>query len=169
MSERRQLEQQLLQAQKMEGLGRLAGSVAHDFNNVLTAVLGFSELILSQLSPKVPIGKDVDEIRRAALQGRHLTEQLLAFSRRRPRALHRLNLTDVARSSRDLLQQLVGEGVAIRVTLDDDVWRATRCRPAASCCCGPVRDISVGRLSSPRRRCRPATMWSWQLRTTVAG
>ncbi len=89
---------------------------------MLTAILGFSEIILSQLSPTVPIGKDVDEFRRAALQGAQLTEQLLAFSRRRPRALHLVSLTEITRTSRELLQQLVGERVTIRVTLDDGVW-----------------------------------------------
>src|SRR5579884_99289 len=81
MTERRQLEDQLRQAQKMEAIGLLAGGIAHDFNNVLMAVTGFSELALARLTPEDPLRVLIDEIARASERAAVLTRQLLVFSR----------------------------------------------------------------------------------------
>ena len=78
----REREEQLRQAQKMEGIGRLAGGVAHDFNNLLTAIIGFTDLILERIDPMDPTADEVREIRKAADRAAALTRQLLAFSRR---------------------------------------------------------------------------------------
>ena len=84
VSERKRLEEQLLQAQKMEAVGRLAGGVAHDLNNLLTAMGGFSHVVRLQLGPEHPAGKHLEQIEEAARRAGLLTHQLLAFARRRP-------------------------------------------------------------------------------------
>src|SRR5262249_6903713 len=83
ITERRQLEEQLRHAQKMEAIGRLAGGVAHDLNNALTTIAGYTDLALAELSDDHPARRDVEEIRRAAARAESVTRQLLAFSRRR--------------------------------------------------------------------------------------
>ena len=79
---RQRLEAELRQAQKMEAVGQLAGGVAHDFNNQLTAILGYAELLLDQHDGDTQIGQDLEEIQRAARSSAKLTQQLLAFSRK---------------------------------------------------------------------------------------
>src|SRR5438552_3179557 len=82
ITERRKLEDQLQQAQKMEAVGQLAGGVAHDFNNLLTAILGYCDLMLEEIPRDDPMRDDLEEIHRAAERGTALTRQLLAFGRR---------------------------------------------------------------------------------------
>ncbi|MBK6533865.1 MAG: PAS domain S-box protein [Deltaproteobacteria bacterium] len=81
VTERRKLETQFLQAQKMEAIGRLAGGVAHDFNNILSVILSYAEMIAADLQPDEPLRADIEEIRTAGLRATELTRQLLAFSR----------------------------------------------------------------------------------------
>jgi PAS domain S-box-containing protein len=78
--ERDRLEAQLLQSQKLESVGRLAGGVAHDYNNMLSVILGYSELMRSKIAPDDPLLKDLDQIQQAAQRSRNITQQLLAFS-----------------------------------------------------------------------------------------
>jgi DNA-binding NarL/FixJ family response regulator len=101
-------EEQLRQAHKMEAVGRLAGGVAHDFNNVLTAIFGYAELLLSQFDEGDPRRADVMEIRRAAERAAALTRQLLAFSRRQVMQPRILRLHDVVTGLESLVHQLVG-------------------------------------------------------------
>ena len=82
ITERRLLEDQLRQSQKMEAIGRLAGGIAHDLNNALTAIAGYAELALGEVAADHPRGADVEEIRRAAERAGSVTRQLLAFSRK---------------------------------------------------------------------------------------
>ncbi|HEV3215285.1 MAG TPA: response regulator [Vicinamibacterales bacterium] len=125
VSDRKHLEQQLHQAQKMESMGQLAGGIAHDFNNVLTAILGFSDLLLKDLDPADLRARDVTEIRKAGESGQRLTRQLLAFSRQAALDPSALDLNAVVRSSQGLLKQLLGSSVRLELRLQEplaDVW-----------------------------------------------
>ena len=110
VTERRRLEQRLQQSQKMEALGRLAGSVAHDFNNLLTIVL----LNLQMLSRRSTSGRELDHIRDAAARGAGLASQLLVFSRGSMRAATALDLNRVVSGSLELLEGMIGESVVTR-------------------------------------------------------
>ncbi|MDK2742500.1 MAG: response regulator [Nitrospira sp. BO4] len=113
ITDRKLLESQLLQAQKIESLGRLAGGIAHDFNNVLTAILGYSQLIESQLSTEDQLYGHVKQIRKAGEHALALTQQLLAFSRRQEHRPQVLDLNSVISKANDLLQRLLGTGVQL--------------------------------------------------------
>ncbi len=117
LTDAKRLEAQFLQAQKMESVGRLAGGVAHDFNNLITVILGFSELIDARLAPGQPIRADVAEIRRAGERAAGLTRQLLAFSRRQVLQPTSLDLNEVVTRVTPMLSRLVGEDVTLRTTL----------------------------------------------------
>ncbi len=110
------LEDQLRQAQKMDAIGRLAGGVAHDFNNVLTAILGSAELLSMMLDPDDPRWAEADAIRRAADRGAGLTKRLLAFSRPQSAAATVVNLVDIVRNMEPVLQRVVLEKIAIHVS-----------------------------------------------------
>jgi len=110
------LEQQLRQAQKMDAIGRLAGGVAHDFNNVLTAILGSAELLSMMLEPDDPKWAEADAIKRAADRGAGLTKRLLAFSRPSGSAATVVDLVPVVMSMEPMLCRLVLDKVQIRVT-----------------------------------------------------
>jgi two-component system, cell cycle sensor histidine kinase and response regulator CckA len=117
VTDRRSLERQYQQAQKMEGIGRLAGSVAHDFNNLLTAILGYCELLLAGREPADPAVADILEIQKAGQRAEGLTRQLLAFSRKQLVEPMPLDLNLVVADMRDLLERLIGEDVTVRLTL----------------------------------------------------
>jgi two-component system cell cycle sensor histidine kinase/response regulator CckA len=110
--ERAQLEDQLRQAMKMEAIGRLAGGVAHDFNNILTAISGNAEFMLSELEPGHPCYPDVLEIKKAAGRAASLTAQLLAFSRKQVIAPRVLDLNQLVAESAAMLRRLIGEDVS---------------------------------------------------------
>jgi signal transduction histidine kinase len=111
------LEQQLRQAQKMEAVGQLAGGVAHDFNNILTAIIGYAAMVLEQIGPDKPISADLVEIQKAAERAASLTRQLLAFSRRQTLDMKVLDLNDVLGSMRDMLERLIREDIKICLDL----------------------------------------------------
>jgi PAS domain S-box-containing protein len=111
VTERRELEQQLRQAQKMEAVGKLAGGVAHDFNNLMTAVLGYSDLTLKRLAPADVNRERVEAIRGAAERASDLTRQLLAFSRRQVLQTTDVDLRDVVDELDPLLRRVIGEDV----------------------------------------------------------
>jgi nitrogen-specific signal transduction histidine kinase len=114
-------ESQLRQAHKLEAIGRLAGGVAHDFNNLMTAILGYSDLLLPELSPDDQRRGDVEEIRRAAERGMMLTRQLLAFSRRDVLDSRPLDVNTVVTEITSLLRRLIGESVELETVLGSDV------------------------------------------------
>ena len=121
VTERRQLEQQLLQARKMEGIGRMAGGIAHDFRNILTAVLGYSEILLDQLDQGSPQWSATLKIRQASGRAAELTSQLLAFSRRQVLRLEVIGLNDLVAGVEDMLRRLVPDDVEIELRLSDDL------------------------------------------------
>ena len=122
-------QEQLGQSQKMEAVGRLAGGVAHDFNNQLTAIMGYADILLSSLATGDARRNEVAEITRAAGRAAELTRQLLAFSRRqvlRPRVM---DLNDLVREMTGMLRRLIGENILLRISLGDGTFRV-RADPA---------------------------------------
>jgi PAS domain S-box-containing protein len=109
------LEEQLRQAAKMEAVGKLAGGVAHDFNNLMTTVLGYSELLISSLPAESPLLPDVIQISRAAEQAAALTQQLLAFSRKQTLAPRSVDLGQITADLELMLRRLLGETVELRL------------------------------------------------------
>ncbi len=107
-------EEQLRQAQKMEAVGRLAGGVAHDFNNALSIVLSYAQLVSAELRDEDPMRRDVAEIIRAAKQAATLTRQLLMFSRQQVMQIRALDLNETLTSMHRMLQRLVGDDVELR-------------------------------------------------------
>lgn len=126
VTERKHLEDQLRHAQKMEAVGRLAGGVAHDFNNVLTAITGYTSLLLSDLASDRPLDRaaqqavraDLEEVERAADRATALTHQLLAFSRRQVLQLRTLDLNELVHNLEKMLRRLIGEDVELRTVLE---------------------------------------------------
>jgi PAS domain S-box-containing protein len=108
-------EAQLRQALKMEAVGRLAGGVAHDFNNVLTAIFGYVDLLLDAMDPTDRRRADAEEIKRAAGRAAELTRQLLAFSRKQLLQPRRVNLNEIVANIEGLITKLVGSDVEVRV------------------------------------------------------
>jgi len=121
VTERRHLEQQLSQSQRMEAIGRRAGGVAHDINNHLTAITGLTALMLRSLPPESPLYSDLKEIRKAAERAANLTRQLLAFSRRQVLRPQVLSLNAIIHDLRKLLARLIGEDIAIVADLAEDL------------------------------------------------
>jgi PAS domain S-box-containing protein len=128
VSERQLLEEQLRHAQKMESIGRLAGGVAHDFNNILTAIRGYAELLLLDLTDDAAARENAEEIARAAARAAGLTGQLLAFSRKQVLRPQRLDLNDVVSGMSQLLGRVLGEDVVLTTALAHDL-RATLADP----------------------------------------
>ena len=114
VTERRTLEEELRQAQKMEAVGRLARGIAHDFNNILAAVIGYSELIIARSSPDSAVAIDAQEIRKTAERGAALTRQLLTFSRSQAVEPRVVDLQAVFENSAHMLGQLMGPHVSLR-------------------------------------------------------
>jgi signal transduction histidine kinase len=117
VTERRQLEEQLRQAQKMEAIGKLAGGVAHDFNNLLTAIIGFASLAADDVPEGTPARNAIAQIRRSAEQAASLTRQLLAFGRRQILRPETLDLGEVVSQVEPMLRRLIGEDIRIVVEL----------------------------------------------------
>jgi len=112
-TERLRLEAQLLQAQKMDAVGRLAGGIAHDFNNLLTIITSYSELALDSVVPESPAQARIQEILSAARRAADLTRQLLAFSRKQPQALRVAELNPVVSGIVKTLHRLIGEDIEL--------------------------------------------------------
>jgi PAS domain S-box-containing protein len=121
ITERQQLEDKLLQAQKMEAVGRLAGGIAHDFNNLLTAVLGYSEVLLEEGGLETEAQGFVAEIKKAATRAASLTQQLLAYSRKQMLQPKTVDLNALVKNMQDMLGRLIGEDVEIITSLAPDL------------------------------------------------
>ncbi|MDB4881388.1 MAG: sensory box histidine kinase/response regulator, partial [Gemmatimonadetes bacterium] len=120
-----ELEAQLLQALKMEAVGRLAGGVAHDFNNLLTVISSYSQMALETLRPGEPLYADMQEIRTSADRASRLTRQLLAFSRKQVMQTQVLDLNHVATEMEVMLRRLIGEEVTFVLHLDRELGEVT--------------------------------------------
>ncbi len=117
----KELETQLLQSQKLEAIGLLAGGVAHDFNNLLTTILGYTDMALRRIDPDSPAARDLREVRRAGDRATGLTRQLLAFGRRQVLAPRVLDLRTVLADSERFLGRLIGEHIRIETEHDADL------------------------------------------------
>lgn len=122
VTERERLEAQFRQAQKLEAVGRLAGGVAHDFNNILTAILGGSDLALHDVAPDSAVAEELQEIRRAAERAATLTRQLLTFSRKQVIATRVLDLGAIIDSTVAMVRRLIGEDVRLEVARGERIW-----------------------------------------------
>lgn len=118
LTQRRLLEDQLHQAQKMEGIGRLAGGVAHDFNNVLTAIIGYSQLAIGRVDPADPLRRDLEEIRDAGGRAAQLTNQLLAFSRKQVLQSKVFDLNGTVSGISKMLVRVIGEDIEMTTRLE---------------------------------------------------
>ncbi len=121
VTERRRAEQMILQAQKVEAIGQLAGGVAHDFNNILMAITGYCELILMKTGAQESLIEPVSEIKKVATQGAALTRQLLAFSRKQAMEPTIIDLNDVIKKMEGLLRRLIKENIELRFHLHEDL------------------------------------------------
>ena len=120
--EKSRLEAQLRQAQKMESVGRLAGGVAHDFNNMLGVIMGHADLACGQVDPTQPLYGDLVEIRRAAQRSADLTRQLLAFARKQTVSPQVLDLSKTLSGMLEMLRRLIGEDVDLVWRPEADPW-----------------------------------------------
>jgi two-component system cell cycle sensor histidine kinase/response regulator CckA len=125
LTERRRLESQFLQAQKMEAVGQLAGGVAHDFNNLLTVILGYADLLAAKLGPGSHEREELGEIRTAAERAAALTRQLLAFSRRQVLERKVLDVSDLIAHTEKMLRRLIGEDVELVTVLSPALRRVS--------------------------------------------
>jgi PAS domain S-box-containing protein len=121
LTELQTTQEQLLQAQKMEAVGKLAGGIAHDFNNLLTAIKGYTDLLLRRSNDGDPSHRDLMEIKKASEQAARLTRQLLAFSRKQVLQLRIINLNEVIIKMQEMLQRLIGEHIELVTKLQDDL------------------------------------------------
>jgi signal transduction histidine kinase/CheY-like chemotaxis protein len=123
--EKAKLQNQLIQAQKMESVGRLAGGVAHDFNNMLGVILGHTEIALEQVDPTHSLHESLTEIQKAAERSAHLTRQLLSFARKQAAAPRVLDLNKTVDGMLAMLERLIGEDVRLVWQPQADLWPVT--------------------------------------------
>jgi PAS domain S-box-containing protein len=122
ITERKSLEEQLRQAQKMEAIGQLAGGIAHDFNNLITVITGYSELLLSRYSADNPERPKIEEILKAGNRASQLTRQLLAFSRKQVLQPKVVSLNDIVAGIEKMLQRLIGENILLASVTEPRLW-----------------------------------------------
>jgi signal transduction histidine kinase len=120
ITERKSLEEQLRQAQKMEAIGQLTGGIAHDFNNILTAIIGYGSLMKMGMNEDNPMIQDVEQILASAEKAASLTRQLLAFSRKQIINPKPVNLNEIISRLENLLTRLIGEDIHLKTILSED-------------------------------------------------
>ena len=121
ITKRKELEDQLFQSQKMQAIGRLAGSVAHDFNNILLAMIGYLHFALDKLGPDDPVREDLLQIQKGTRQAHSLTKQLLAFSRQQVLRPINMDVNAVIRDMLKLVRRIIGEELVLEPRLAEDV------------------------------------------------
>lgn len=123
ISRQLQLENQLLQSSKMEAVGHLAGGVAHDYNNMLSVILGYTELAMNSLEAENPVLDDLREVYSAAQRSAEITSQLLAFARKQAIVRKSLNVNRTVESMSKMLRRLIGEDIELVLQLEKDLWQ----------------------------------------------
>jgi len=121
--EKEKLQEQLLQTQKLESIGTLAGGVAHDFNNILTVIIGLAQLVKSRTIKSDPNYEQLDSILKSAERAADLTKQLLLFSRKKEMDLEVINLNRTISEIRKMLNRLIGENISMHNELASDLWQ----------------------------------------------
>lgn len=119
--EKKRLELQFLQVQKMESIGRLAGGVAHDFNNILSVIIGYGEIIQERLSNSDPLKDYIKQIVEAGKRAAGLTNQLLAFSRKQILRPKSINLNDLVINTEKMLRRIIGEDISLKLVLTEGI------------------------------------------------
>lgn len=122
ITEEMRMAEQLQHAQKMESVGRLAGGVAHDFNNMLLAILGYSNLALEQIQSTNPAYKNINEVIKAAERSANLTKQLLGFARKQTTIPVVLNLNETINDMLNMLQRIIGEDIQLDFEPGNELW-----------------------------------------------
>jgi two-component system cell cycle sensor histidine kinase/response regulator CckA len=120
--EREKMQAQLIQAQKMESIGTLAGGVAHDFNNLLTTIQGYAQLAMMSLREGDSFYENFKEIQQASVRAAKLTRQLLLFSRQQPMDVHSITLNETVDNLMKMLKRLIGEDITVQTDLDPNLW-----------------------------------------------
>ena len=120
--EKEKLQKQLMQAQRMEAIGNLAGGVAHDYNNISSVVMGYAELALLDLEPNDPLREYITQILKASRRSAEITKQLLAFARRQPIAPKVLDLNTTIESMLNMIKRLIGEDIDLSWVPGKDAW-----------------------------------------------
>ena len=121
ITERKHLQEQLLQSQKMDAIGTLTGGIAHDFNNLLTVILGNSNIAMNEIDKKSQTYKEIKEINIAAARAASLTRQLLLYSRKQPMGFYTLNINTTVNDLVKMLERLLGEDTKIKLELGSDI------------------------------------------------
>ena len=117
------MQQQLLQSQKLESIGTLAGGVAHDFNNIMTVIIGLSQLVLSRTKKSDPNYQNLESILNSSQRAAELTKQLLLFSRKQDMDFEIINLNETIAGLRKMLDRLITEDIEVQNDLDYDLWQ----------------------------------------------
>ena len=120
--ERKRMEAQLLQAQKMEAIGTLAAGVAHDFNNILTAIQGYTEVAAMKLKDDHPVRQDLEHVLEASGRAANLVRQLLLFSRKQPMEMELVDLNRLVEGLLKMLKRIIGEDVEVVTRLESGLW-----------------------------------------------
>jgi PAS domain S-box-containing protein len=120
VTERKELEEQLLQAQKMEAVGQLAGGIAHDFNNILTAIIGFCYMLEKQSEQSIEAQEFINDIHKAANRAADLTNGLLAFSRKQVLTVRPININETIENLEKILRRVIGEDIEIIILIYDE-------------------------------------------------
>ncbi len=121
-SEKTELKEKFIQAQKMQAIGQLAGGVAHDFNNLLTAIIGFCDLMLTRHAPGEQDFVDIMQVKQNANRAANLVRQLLAFSRKQTMQMEIIDLNEVTSEISNLLRRLIGENISLQVNQTQNLW-----------------------------------------------
>jgi two-component system cell cycle sensor histidine kinase/response regulator CckA len=123
ITERRELEQQLVLSQRLEAVGKLSGGIAHDFNNLLGVIIGYSEALQQSIDAENPLREAIDEIQKAGQRAATLTQQLLAFSRKQVLEPKILDLNSIVEDMRKMLRRLIGEDIELNFSMPADLGR----------------------------------------------